>query len=231
MKITVIHGQEHHGSTYNITRLFLDKLAGEKTEIVEFFMPHDTPPFCVGCFNCFVKGELFCPHAEIVQPVVRAIEEADLVVLDSPCYVFGITGQLKTFLDHMGYRWMGHRPHPHMFRKIGLAVSTAAGAGAKKVTEDLRRQFFFWGIPRSYGYAKNIRAINWEGVPAKKKARIEKEVTRLAKKIVNSLGKVKPGIKTKAVFKAMGMMQKTDLNPTDREHWAKYGWLSGKTPW
>ena len=232
MKIAVIHGQEHHGSTYNITRLFLDKLAGENTEIVEFFMPRDTPPSCVGCCNCFVKGELFCPHAEIVQPVVRAIEEADLVVLASPCYVFGMTGQLKTFLDHMGYRWMAHRPHPQMFRKIGLAVSTAAGAGAKKVTKDLRQQFFYWGIPRSYGYAKNVSAINWEGVPAKKKSRIEKEVTRLAKKILKKQGKARPGIKTKVVFNIMGLFQKSsDWNPTDREHWVKNGWLSGKKPW
>ena len=57
MKITVLHGQHHKGSTYNITRLFLNKLAGENTEIVEFFMPGDTPPSCVGCCNCFIKGE------------------------------------------------------------------------------------------------------------------------------------------------------------------------------
>jgi len=132
----------------------------------------------------------------------------------------------------MGYRWLSHRPHPQMFRKIGLAVSTAAGAGAKRVTKDLRRHFFFWGIPRSYGFAVNVRAINWEEVPAKRKARIEKAVARLAAKIVKRLGKVKPGLKTKAVFKAMGMMQKLgDWNPADREHWEKNGWLSGKKPW
>ena len=51
----------------------------------------------------------------------------------TPPTVPSMTGQLKTFLDHMGYRWLPHRPHPQMFRKIGLAVSTAAGAGAKKV--------------------------------------------------------------------------------------------------
>jgi multimeric flavodoxin WrbA len=232
LKIAVIHGQQHKGSTYNITKLFLNKLAGENREIVEFFMPRDTPPSCVGCCNCFMKGELKCPHAEIVQPVVRAIEEADLVILDSPCYVLGMTGQLKTFLDHMGYRWMPHRPHPQMFRKIGLAVSTAAGAGAKKVTKELRRHFFYWGIPKSFSYAKNIRATNWEMVPAKKKARIEKEVTRLAAKILKRQGKVKPGMKTKAIFKLMGLMQKSnDWNPADREHWVKNGWLSGKNPW
>jgi multimeric flavodoxin WrbA len=232
MKIAVLHGQQHKGSTYNITRLFLNKLASDDMEIVEFFMPQDTPPSCVGCYNCFTKGELQCAHAEIVQPVVRAIEEADLVVMDSPCYVLGMTGQLKTFLDHMGYRWMPHRPHPQMFTKIGLAVSTAAGSGAKKVTQDLRRHFFYWGIPRSYGYAKNIRATNWETIPAKKKARIEKEVARLAAKILKRQEKVKPGLKTKVIFKVMGMMQKSNnWNPTDREHWEKNGWLSGKNPW
>ena len=232
MKIAVIHGQLHEGSTFNITKLFLNKLAGQNPEVVEFFMPRDTPPACVGCCNCFIKGESHCPHAGIVQPVVTAIEEADLVILDSPCYVMGMTGQLKTFLDHMGYRWLAHRPHPQMFRKIGLAVSTAAGAGAKRVTKDLRRHFFFWGIPRSYGFAVNVRAINWERVPAKRKARIEKAVARLAAKIVKRSGKVKPGLKTKAVFKAMGMMQKLgDWNPADREHWEKNGWLSGKKPW
>lgn len=232
MKITVLHGQNHHGSTYNITKLFLNKLADENTEIIEFFMPRDTPSSCVGCCNCFTKGELQCPHAEMVQPVVRAIEEADLVILDSPCYVLGMTGQLKTFLDHMGYRWLAHRPHPQMFGKIGLAVSTAAGAGARKVTKDLQRHFFYWGIPQSFAYAKNIRATNWAMVPAKRKARIEKDVTRLAKKILQRQGKVKPGIKTKFIFKMMGLMQKSnDWNPTDREHWANNGWLSGKKPW
>lgn len=232
MKITVLHGQDHQGSTYNITKLFLNKLAGENPEVAEFFMPRDTPPACIGCCNCFIKVESHCPHAEIVQPVVRAIEEADLVILDSPCYVLGMTGQLKTFLDHMGYRWLAHRLHPQMFRKIGLAVSTAAGAGAKRVTKDLRRHFFYWGIPKSFGYAKNIRATNWEMVSAKRKARFEKEVARLAKKILKKRRKVKPGIKTKVIFTAMGMLQKSsDWNPADREHWAKHGWLSGKKPW
>ncbi|HHU82254.1 MAG TPA: flavin reductase, partial [Firmicutes bacterium] len=41
MKITVVHGQLHEGSTYNITKIFLKKLAGENPEIAEFFMPKD----------------------------------------------------------------------------------------------------------------------------------------------------------------------------------------------
>ncbi len=38
MKITVIHGQSHKGSTYHIAKQLCDKLGGEVTE---FFLPKD----------------------------------------------------------------------------------------------------------------------------------------------------------------------------------------------
>ena len=33
------------------------------------------PNFCCGCTNCFLKGEEFCPHHEVVVPVNSAMEE------------------------------------------------------------------------------------------------------------------------------------------------------------
>lgn len=233
MKITVLHGQMHKGSTYNITKLFLDKLSDERTEVTEFFMPKNAPPFCIGCFNCLLKGEDKCPHADIVQPVAKAIEDADLLILESPCYVMGMSGQLKTYLDHLAYRWMSHRPHPDMFSKVGLVISTAAGAGTKKVNRALKDNLFFWGVPKIYSYGKNVGAMSWETVKPEKKLKIEKEVAEMAAKILKQIGRVKPGIKTKAVFKLMRLSQKAnDWNPTDKGFWAENGWLEGKNkPW
>lgn len=232
MRIVVLHGQMHKGSTYNITRLFLDRLSDENTEINEFFMPRDAPSFCIGCYNCFEKGESQCPHADTVQPVAKAIEEADLLILESPCYVLGMTGQLKTFLDHMGYRWMVHRPHPKMFGKVGLVISTAAGAGAKRVTKALRDHLFHWGVPQVYRYGKNVGASSWETVKPETKLRIEKDADRIAAKMLKRLGRAKPGVKTKALFEAMRMSQKAnDWNPTDKEYWLRNGWLDGHRPW
>ncbi|MDP4092972.1 MAG: NAD(P)H-dependent oxidoreductase [Bacillota bacterium] len=232
MKITVLHGQMHKGSTWNITQLFLEKLSDKNTEINEFFMPKHTPSFCIGCFNCFTKGEDKCPHADIVQPVVNAIEEADLVILESPCYVLGMSGQLKTFLDHMGYRWIPHRPHPKMFSKVGLVISTAAGAGAGKVTKALKDNLFYWGVGKVYRFGKNVGASSWETVKSEKKSHIENDVTQMAAKILNKIGNVKPGIKTKAMFKLMQMSQKSNnWNPTDKEHWVRNGWLNRNKPW
>ena len=36
MKITMVHGQNHKGSTYHIGKMLADKLGGEVTE---FFLP------------------------------------------------------------------------------------------------------------------------------------------------------------------------------------------------
>ena len=41
MKIVMIHGQNHKGSSYNIGRMIANKISGEE-DIVEFFLP--VPP-------------------------------------------------------------------------------------------------------------------------------------------------------------------------------------------
>ena len=232
MRIVVLHGQMHKGSTYNITKLFLENLSDENTEITEFFMPEDTPSFCIGCFNCFMKGEEECPHADKVQAIVKAMDEADLIILESPCYAFGMSGQLKTLLDHLAYRWMVHRPHPKMFSKVGLVISTAAGAGTKKVTKSLKDNLFHWGVAKIYRYGKNVAASSWESVKTEKKLKIEKDVKELSGKISKEIGNVKPGLKTKLMFHIMRMGQKAnDWNPTDREYWLNNGWLGASRPW
>lgn len=45
MKITVIHGQSHKGSTYNIAKMLYDKLEGDVTE---FFFQEILALFVLG---------------------------------------------------------------------------------------------------------------------------------------------------------------------------------------
>ena len=62
MKIALIHGIGHQGSTWHYADLIcqeFDKLGSvEKTE---FYLPRDMPHFCTGCYNCFYQGEESCP--------------------------------------------------------------------------------------------------------------------------------------------------------------------------
>lgn len=235
MNITVLHGQIHKGSTYNITKLFLDKLisvSDEHIKVDEFSFPRDMSSSCIGCFNCFNKGEEHCPHSGSVQAIVKSLEEADLIIMESPCYVFGMSGQLKCFLDHMGYRWMAHRPHPKMFHKLGLVISTSAGAGDKKVNKSLKENLMFWGVPKIYSYGKAVAASSWETVNDKKKQRIEKDLMEMANKISKKVCRTKAGIKTRILFYIMRLSQKANnWNKVDKEHWINNGWLGKQRPW
>ena len=191
MKITILHGQSHKGSTYHIARMLADKLEGEVTE---FFLPRDFGEFCVGCTQCFEQSETLCPHYEKLQPITQAIDQADVLILASPVYVYHATGAMKALLDHYGYRWMVHRPQEAMFRKQGVCISTAAGAGIKTTNRDMADSLFFWGVPKIYRYGVAVLETSYTRVNAKIKANIDRNTTKLAQTIRRKHGRVKPAL-------------------------------------
>ncbi len=228
MRTVVIYGQNHKGSTYHIAHDLTTKLGGE---MAEFFLPRDFGEFCVGCNTCFNESETKCPHYEKLLPLTSAMDAADVIILASPVYVYHASGAMKAFLDHYGYRWMVHSPDASMFTKQGVCICTAAGAGMKSTLKDMADSLFFWGVARVWRYGVGVAAVNWQGVSAKKKAAIERKTDALAQKIARGVGRVKPGLKTRAVFFAMHLMQRDGFNPRDVEHWKKQGWTEGVRPW
>ncbi len=232
MKIAVIYGVEHKGSTYNITQLFLNKFKNETTEVAEFFLPRDMPHFCKGCGLCFMKGEEFCPDYDKVNMIKIAMVKADLIIFSSPVYVFHTTGQMKTLLDHYGYQWMIHRPNKTMFNKIALVISTAAGGGMKSTNKDIVDSLTFWGVGKIFKYGKGVAAINWQSVSDKKKVSIFKDVDKISSKIIKTSKNVTPSLKVKALFYAMRIAQKKGgFNEVDFEYWKKHGWFEKTRPW
>lgn len=119
MKIVIIHGQSHKGSTYHIAHMLAEKIS---SDIKEFFLPKDFGEFCVGCTKCFTESETKCPHYENLKPLTDTMDEANVIILASPVYVFHATGAMKAFLDHYGYRWMVHSPEESMFKKQGVCI-------------------------------------------------------------------------------------------------------------
>ncbi len=228
MKITIIHGQNHKGSTYHIARQLAEKIGGE---ITEFFLPRDFGEFCVGCTQCFMSSEKKCPHYEKLKPITDAMDAADVIILASPVYVYHVTGAMKAFLDHYGYRWIVHSPEESMFRKQGVCVSTAAGAGMKPTNKDMADSLFFWGVAKTYKLGKRVAAVKWDSVTDKNKAAIEKATTVLARKISRRVGKVKPSLITKGFFNIMRIAQKNGFNQRDMDYWKEKGWLDKKRPW
>ena len=228
MRTVIIHGQSHKGSTYHIAHNLAEKIGGE---LSEFFLPRDFGEFCLGCMNCFKNGPADCLHHERLRPITEAMDAADVIILESPVYVYHATGAMKAFLDHYGWRWMVHRPEQSMFRKQGVCVATAAGAGMKSTIKDMADSLFFWGIAKQYHLGAAVAAASWDKVSEKKKAQIEKKTSAIAAKIIRGNGRVKPGLKTRAFFSLMRMIQKNGWLPLDADYWKEKGWTGSARPW
>ena len=163
MKVLIISGTNHKGSTYSIGRIVAEKLTSAEN-ISEVFLPRDFDEFCCGCTNCFINNETLCPHYSKLKPITELIDATDVLILTSPVYVYHCTGQMKALLDHYGWRWMIHRPDGRMFSKQAVVVATAAGAGVKSTMKDMADSCFFWGIPKTYRLGRPVAAVDWQSV-------------------------------------------------------------------
>ena len=230
MKIVMINGQNHKGSTYNIGRMLAEKLGSDK-DITEFFLPKDLNHFCLGCYTC-IEDDTKCPFYEEKNRIMKEIEEADILIFTTPTYCLRASAPMKSFIDLTFNYWMSHRPRKCMFNKKAVVISTAAGSGAKKAVKDVSDALFYWGIPCIVEYGICIQAMNWDGVSEKKKQKIEKDTIRIAQRLSRKKC-VKAGIKTKAIFSLMRMMQKADFGSgeADKSYWEKSGWLGKEGPW
>ena len=224
MKIAVIHGQAHHGNTYGLTHMLLDRLHCDKEDIFEVNVNKISP--CAGCVQCILKDEKLCPQREIMEPIVKALDDADVIILASPNYCMGMTGQLKSFCDHLGYRWLSHRPAAGMAGKIGVAVVTTAGAGAGKTAKSICQQLLWWGVGRSYRLPFAVHAEDLSKISAKQTASLERRVSALAAKINAGAGQSKAGFKAKTMFAVMTWMhRKMAWSPLETAYWKEQGWI------
>lgn len=230
MKIVMIHGQNHKGSTWNIGNLLVQRIQGEN-EVKEYFLPRDLNHFCTGCFACLEARER-CPYWWEKAPIQQDLLDADLLIFTSPNYCMMPSAPMKAFLDLFFTNWMSHKPLPEMFSKGAVVISTAAGAGAKNTVKLIGNNLTNWGIPQVHSYAAVVNAMNWGMVPPRKKAKIEKDMDKLARKLSRS-GRVPVGIRTRFLFWFYGGMQKAGwgASPEEKQYWIENGWLSGGKPW
>ncbi|MBQ8296676.1 MAG: NAD(P)H-dependent oxidoreductase [Ruminococcus sp.] len=230
MKVVVVNGQNHKGSTWHAGHMLAQKLTSDE-DITEFFLPRDFSDFCCGCVKCFTESEERCPHYEKLHPITEAVDAADVIILTSPVYVYHCTGSMKAWLDHYGWRWLVHRPEEKMFSKQAVVVSTAAGAGMKSANKDMKDSLSFWGVPRIYTLGTAVMEVSWDGVKDSIKEKLDRRTAKLAKKIISSGIKKRASFKSRILFFAMSKIHAGSENGADGSYWREKGWTSGKRPW
>ena len=78
---------------------------------------------CIGCNSCFAREGNQCFQNDYMIQIYEKLRNADIVVIASPVYFYGISAQLKAIVDRL------HTPMRNTFRikKLGLLLVGAAG--------------------------------------------------------------------------------------------------------
>lgn len=232
MKITLIHGQNHKGSSYQIGRSVANSLCTQD-DITEFFLPRDLNHFCLGCCAC-VEDETKCPFYSDKLPLITAIQNSDLLIFTTPVYCLHTSAPMKSFLDLSFTNWFTHKPKEYMFTKRAIIIATSAGSSGKTAISDIKTNLSFWGISSINCYDIAVQATTWEDIKPDRKVIVDKFIEKIIKK-ENKLQYKKPKIslKTKIMFSIFSGMQKANwgASPTEKEYWRQKGWLAKTRPW
>ncbi len=134
-KVLLINGSPHSsGCTYTALREVADAL--EKRGIETRIYQIGTKPVagCIACNRCGSTGR--CIFDDGVNEIASVIDDYAALVVGSPVYYSGPSGQLCSFLDRLFYTAGGR-----MANKLGAAVVSCRRGGATAAFERLNKYF------------------------------------------------------------------------------------------
>lgn len=90
---------------------------------------------CTGCNSCFESPAGRCAIDDDMQSICAKLAYADILVIASPVYFYGISAQLKGLIDRL------HNPVRNSFRIKKLALLLVAGAQLPEVFDSILMQY------------------------------------------------------------------------------------------
>ena len=135
----------------------------ERLRVMDFKI---TP--CVECLTCFEKGA--CPIADGMQEIYPKLLEADIVILASPIFFYGITAWAKALIDRCQalwarkYRLQDPSLAKESKKKKGFFISVG-GTKGQKVFEGaiLTAKYFFDAVNAAYAGELVFRNVDGKG--------------------------------------------------------------------
>jgi multimeric flavodoxin WrbA len=106
--------------------------------------------YCLGCKECHATGS--CAQADDMDAIIADIIDATLIIIGSPSYWGGVTGQLKVFFDR-STPYSETNPNEAKTRipegKKGISIAVRAGSSKKEnesILDSIEHYFGHLGI-------------------------------------------------------------------------------------
>ena len=123
MRILVLNGSPRpNGNTKGMVEAFREGAvtAGHQVDVVDVCRLKIGG--CLACEYCHTKGHGSCVQKDDMQEVYALLKEAEMLVIASPIYYHGISGQLKCVIDRFYAAAYPTKP-PHL-KKVAMILSS-----------------------------------------------------------------------------------------------------------
>ena len=100
MRVLILNGSPRpKGNTKQMIQAFCEGLKSAGHEYDVFDVCRMNIRGCLACEYCHTRGKGQCVQKDDMQEIYRKLAEAEMLVIASPIYYHGISGQLKCTID------------------------------------------------------------------------------------------------------------------------------------
>lgn len=162
MKVLLLNGSPHEkGCTYTALTEIAKELAKENIDSEIMQVGSKPVKGCIACYACIKLNNGHCVFDDdLVNPVIDKIKEADAIVVGSPVYYAGISGQIKSLLDRVFFAG-----RDIFANKLAATVVSCRRGGASASFDQLNHYFMMKNMPVvSSQYWNQVHGGNAEDV-------------------------------------------------------------------
>lgn len=135
MNILILNGSPRRGgNTDALARAFLDG-ARLHNEVELVSVADYTVSPCIGCNSCFSREENACFQRDDMAKIYGKLKSAEMLVIASPVYFYGISAQLKAVIDRL------HTPLRNSFPTKKLALLLVGAATLPELFDAIKTQY------------------------------------------------------------------------------------------
>lgn len=135
MNIVILNGSPRKdGNTEMLAQAFANGAnQNHNVQIIDVCDYNVNP--CIGCNSCFSREGNKCFRDDGMQEIYIKMANADMLVIASPVYFYGISAQLKNIIDRC------HTPLRKSFNIKSLALLLVAGSSKPFVFDSIIKQY------------------------------------------------------------------------------------------
>ena len=132
--VVLVGSMRKGGNTDLLAQAFVEGANKNNTVEIVSVADYKVNP-CIGCNSCFTREGNQCFQKDDMAEIYKKLKVADMVVIASPVYFYGISAELKAIIDRL------HTPMRNEFRVKKLALMLVGAATLPELFDAIKLQY------------------------------------------------------------------------------------------